>query len=728
MASMDQSWESSVVQLAQAGNLRAIAFWVNRYLVPQGICAQVSFEQPGHLLVRVVSHTKPDCDRLVQFILARLNSLKAPSLQSARIRAQLVGASELLWEKKVQLASVHPAGEAVSRPVSHPVSRPVSHPGTGSTDQAVAPNPSRTPTSAHPFSHSTQVGSSVSVAANSIPSFVQSVRDFQFPTQTSSSQPSVAQSATASRPIAPPAAQPKKRVKRRKLPQKQSSLFQPSLLQPSLLHSSDRLKRWSRSVVWQITQMPGAAQRWSAQSTQWFNRQTVPVRALTLSGSAVAVFFLGCGVELLRHYITNPSVGYSASRVGGTRSNRSNSTKITTALENVPVIYPTVKNPDDPAVTLVFSNSAALGQTTRRQRNEAQLSSRRVAQGITAYQQADIVMTSLDHPLTLPQIHSGSGEASSTRTVPETTREFQSSLPMPEQTLDLGDRTSGDWGEEAAFSSQRPQVTVQELLDNGVNVVNLADNLPVQSNTSGQVQTLDVLKQSQIHAVGAGSTPQEARRPQVLEVKGHRIAYLAYSEQSLATQLAVAANVVPPLPTQIAEDIQAIREQVDWVMVSFRWQRNLRAYPASWQTHLSRLAIDHGADLVVGYHAQMTQGAEIYNGRVIAYSLGSSIEEYLDYYGDEPIPNRDTVTLKVTLDDHDMGIEFLPVQLRQGQASIAEGEEGAAILEYFHQASSLFDQPLRSPVVLDSRVRFSLPTAPDAELPTDPFLSYPQEN
>jgi hypothetical protein len=31
-------------------------------------------------------------------------------------------------------------------------------------------------------------------------------------------------------------------------------------------------------------------------------------------------------------------------------------------------------------------------------------------------------------------------------------------------------------------------------------------------------------------------------------------------------------------------------------------------------------------------------------------------------------------------------------------------------------------------VTLDSRVRFSLPTAPDAELPTDPFLSYPQEN
>ncbi|PSB60022.1 poly-gamma-glutamate biosynthesis protein, partial [filamentous cyanobacterium CCP1] len=198
--------------------------------------------------------------------------------------------------------------------------------------------------------------------------------------------------------------------------------------------------------------------------------------------------------------------------------------------------------------------------------------------------------------------------------------------------------------------------------------------------------------------------------------------YLAYAEQSLSTTLAVATNLMPPLPTQITEDIQAIREQVDWVIVSFRWQRNLRAYPESWQINLSRLAIDQGADLVVGYHPQLTQGAEIYNGRVIAYSLGSSIEEYVEEYSDEPIPDRDTVTLKVTLQDQEMGIEFLPIQLRQGEATLAEGEVAEMILESFHQASSLFDQPMRSPISLDARVRFSLPAAPDSELPTDPFL------
>jgi hypothetical protein len=75
-----------------------------------------------------------------------------------------------------------------------------------------------------------------------------------------------------------------------------------------------------------------------------------------------------------------------------------------------------------------------------------------------------------------------------------------------------------------------------------------------------------------------------------------------------------------------------------------------------------------------------------------------------------------------------MRLEFLPIQLQQGQALVANGEAAEQILESFHQASSFFDQPVRSPVNLDPRVRFSLPAAPDAELPTDPFLSYPEEN
>jgi hypothetical protein len=703
MVSMEQSWESSVIQLAQAGNLRAIAFWVNRYLVPQGICAQVLSEQPGHLLIRVVSHTKPDCDRLVQFIGSRLNSLNSQVIRSAQIRAHLVGTSELLWEKTIHITPIAPQVNPAVRSASQ---------SNAAVPVGAAAFSANRPSSASPAPTFSNHSSS--------PIPVQSVLDFQFP-----GKPSTAH-LPAAQPVAKPAtakpataksttAKPRPIGVRKKKLKRQHSSF---------------VARWSRLAVRQVIAMPDTIQQLTVQSKEWFTAQTLPIRALTLGGSAVAVFFMGCGVELLRQYAINPSLGRSASTASRFPLARSRSANVSTALEQVPVIHPTVQNPDDPAVTLIFSNSAALGRASKSQRNEAQLGGTRTpTDGISAYQEADLVMTSLDSPLTLPQILPSPMSASSRDLNQNSSRTFQSRLPMPEQTIAPDDRGFGRNGDsepdEAASRSRLPQVTVQELLANGVNVVNVADNLPVQANTSGQVQTLDVLKQSDIHAVGSGSTPQEARRPQVFEVKGQRIGYLAYSEQSLSTTLASAADIVPPLSAQIAEDVQAIREQVDWIVVSFRWQRNLRAYPESWQMDLSRLAIDQGADLVVGYHPQVTQGAEIYNGRVIAYSLGSSIEEYVEEYSDEPMPDRDTVTLKVTLQDEDMGVEFLPVQLRQGQAALAEGEAGEKILEYFHQASSLFDQPLRSPVTLDSRVRFSLPTAPDSELPVDPFLSYP---
>lgn len=685
MASTEHSWESSVIQLAQAGNLRAIAFWVNRYLVPQGACAQVLSEQPGQLLIRVVSHAKPDCDRLVQFIGSRLNSLNSGAFQSARIRVQLVGTSEVLWEKTIRVV---PVGTASVSPANSPAHSGVSRSVRPASPAAIPP--------------ANAIPPAFATSSPASPPLVQSVRDFQFPSQ-QPSQPPIAQPAPASsnHPIAPRKKQVKSKIKRQK---------------------SHSLVRWSRLAVRQMMDVPDAIRHLTAQSTRWFTAQTIPIRALTLGGSAVAVFFMGCGFELLRYYVTNPSLGRTAST--GSRLLRSpRGSSVATALENVPVIHPTVQDPNDPSVSLIFSNSAALGRPAKSQRNQAQLGSRSTTGGIAAYQQADLVMTSLDHPLTLPQIIPGS-TSSNSREQTDSRRDFQNNLPMPEQTIAPEVRRLREEASEdnSQPRSRLPQVTIQELLANGVNVVNLADNLPVEASTSGQVQTLDVLKQSSIHPVGLGNTPQEDRRPQVFEVKGQRIAYLAYSEQSLSTTLAVAANLMPPLPTQITEDIQAIREQVDWVIVSFRWQRDLRAYPESWQINLSRLAIDQGADLVVGYHPQLTQGAEIYNGRVIAYSLGSSIEEYVEEYSDEPLPDRDTVTLKVTLQDQEMGIEFLPIQLRQGEATLAEGEVAEMILESFHQASSLFDQPMRSPISLDARVRFSLPAAPDSELPTDPFL------
>ncbi|WAL60196.1 CapA family protein [Thermocoleostomius sinensis] len=698
------SWQTSVVELARAGNLRAIAFWINRYLVPQGICAQVLSDKPGYLLVRVVCHRVPDRDRLVDFICYRLSHLNSQVIRAIRVTAQLVGHSKLLWEKTAVVPS---APQASATMKLHPAQSVLSSPR-----QTIPPHASRsspavqTVSSTKPASHTPQ------------------------PLTTTVASESVSEQAVPS---------PRPAVRKKKLKPKRPIFVQ-----------------WSRSAVRQAIVLPETVRQLSVQSVDWFSEQTLPVRALTVGGSAIAIFFVGCGFELMRQYTIDPGFGQSGTPFQASFI-RNKPGMVQAALDQVPVIRPTVANPTDPSVTLLFSNRAALGRVSE----TAALANRANSKlnpsdptpseatpalegGLDAYHQADLVMTSLDHSLSLQQLlavpRDSSNRASAEQLV----------LPSPEQEMaasGLGhDRSNqSQVTQDNTRQSAGTETTIHELLANGVDVVNLANDLSVQPQSAEVVQTIEVLQRSNIQFVGTGDSEREARQPRIFDVKGQRIAYLGYADPTLTGALAIETGMAASLKEQMVEDIQSLRDQVDWIVVSFRWQRELRAYPEAWQVELAHLAVDQGADLVVGYHPHLTQGAEVYKGRPIAYSLGSSVEEMAEHteYGDDEWDeyseeseveqgieelggDRRTVSLKVTLHDQQMKVEFLPVQLRSTHVALATGEDAAKTLGYLERASSLFEQPLRSAITLDARVRMSLPSAPDSDLPTEPFLAYPE--
>ncbi|NJN85239.1 MAG: CapA family protein [Leptolyngbyaceae cyanobacterium SL_7_1] len=219
---------------------------------------------------------------------------------------------------------------------------------------------------------------------------------------------------------------------------------------------------------------------------------------------------------------------------------------------------------------------------------------------------------------------------------------------------------------------------------------------------------LDSLESAEIAVIGAGHNRRDARKPEIIEVRGQRIAYLGYHDSDTATARWWRSGSNQAIDAQITEDIQAIRQHVDWVVVNYRWSGNLAEYPADWQVRLAHHAIDQGADLVVGHHPTVLQGAEVYKGRAIAYSLGDFI--YANSQAAQQ--NYNTAVLKVALRGKQMRLELLPVQVRQSRPAIVEGEDGKAILRYLQQASGLFEQPLQTPMVLDGRSSTPVPLAP----------------
>ena len=61
------------------------------------------------------------------------------------------------------------------------------------------------------------------------------------------------------------------------------------------------------------------------------------------------------------------------------------------------------------------------------------------------------------------------------------------------------------------------------------------------------------------------------------------------------------------------------------MIVSFHWGEEYQNQPNKEQRYFAQLAIDSGADLVIGHHPHVVQPVEKYKNSWIAYSLGNFV-------------------------------------------------------------------------------------------------------
>ncbi|MFC1498553.1 CapA family protein [Verrucomicrobiota bacterium] len=184
-------------------------------------------------------------------------------------------------------------------------------------------------------------------------------------------------------------------------------------------------------------------------------------------------------------------------------------------------------------------------------------------------------------------------------------------------------------------SKQCPHITfrsdpssVSGLKQAGVNIVSLANNHMVDYGDIGVLDTIDILSRHDIYCVGAGINEQEARRPAIIEKKGYKIAFLAYSSAFQAgTYIASRhkAGGAQLILKDIQKDIRDIIQKVDFVIVSLHWGIEYDDYPVPVEMDIARRIIDAGAALVLGHGPHYIQGIEEYNNGKIVYSLGNFV-------------------------------------------------------------------------------------------------------
>ena len=201
----------------------------------------------------------------------------------------------------------------------------------------------------------------------------------------------------------------------------------------------------------------------------------------------------------------------------------------------------------------------------------------------------------------------------------------------------------------ASYSHPR---NIPALIYAGIDVLSLANNHTLDWGPENLLDTIARLKAVGIPSVGAGKNLFEAHQPVILERKGNKVAFLAYSStgpdgyeaeedkpgyapvrvwtiyEKVDYQPATPPRIVSfPYKEDLAAMVEAIRKlkaQVDVVIVSFHWGQHLipRVIPM-YCFEVGRAAVDAGADLILGGHTHVLKGIEVYKGKVIFYSLSN---------------------------------------------------------------------------------------------------------
>ena len=148
----------------------------------------------------------------------------------------------------------------------------------------------------------------------------------------------------------------------------------------------------------------------------------------------------------------------------------------------------------------------------------------------------------------------------------------------------------------------RPEY-VNMLLDGSIEVCNIANNHMTDFGDWGVEYMADMLEQNGLGRCGYGYT-------HIRDVKGVKIGF-------------VGINYWTTKESSFREQLEDMRGQCDIMIVSMHWGNELEYYPLKYQQEWGKIAVDLGADLVIGHHPHVVEGIESYKDVNIVYSLGN---------------------------------------------------------------------------------------------------------
>lgn len=192
----------------------------------------------------------------------------------------------------------------------------------------------------------------------------------------------------------------------------------------------------------------------------------------------------------------------------------------------------------------------------------------------------------------------------------------------------------------------------------GFDLVSLGNNHAMDYGPRGLAQMTAALDRQKIAWCGAGKDAAQAVEHRVVKLKnGLKVAFLSFhafqtpgalwkctpataSSPGVATLAGLPVALDPvgkgrkgaarpteaqALSRRLKAAVSSARKEADVVVVWSHWGTERKTVPNAYQVQLGRKWIEAGADCVLGAHPHVLQGAELYAGRPVFYSLGNLV-------------------------------------------------------------------------------------------------------
>lgn len=190
-------------------------------------------------------------------------------------------------------------------------------------------------------------------------------------------------------------------------------------------------------------------------------------------------------------------------------------------------------------------------------------------------------------------------------------------------------------GTELVLSSYPTFNSPKEFGDNmlslGFNLISLANNHTLDKGKKGIESSLkfwhDQEKSLDIAIAGSYLNALDRKKERIFKKNGITYALLAYTYGTNGIPLPKNEEFLVNVYNEemIKKDVLAIRDKVDFLMVSMHWGDEYQFKPNKEQKRYAALLADLGVDLVIGTHPHVLQPIEKIKNTIVIYSLGNLI-------------------------------------------------------------------------------------------------------